>query len=426
MQVNSKRRKGVIVPLTAILMVFLLGMVAFALDIGFILVARTQAQSAADAAALAGASKLMHLLQSAPLEKGENYNILPVQTTTHLGLARQEAIAFAAANKISNNTVEVLASDIEIGFMANPVSLNSDILETSNWPTRPYNTVRVTVRRDDLHYGGKLTLIFGHMFGLQSVEISATATAAFMVGTPVYRGNYSTQEGGQTVNYSGGLLPFTFEEKQWNAMMDFNGIGTTTYINFLGETESMTISDNYNKVGQAGADGVREFKMFPSTNSSGNFGTINFTMTKFGNSTKTLEDLILNGPSEAEWPALNTILQATTATNGGKLVNGDPGLSGGMEDAVLSIIGQLRILPLFRTVTLDGGNVTYYELVDFKPIVIVAADLSGGNKYIQFQPGVLSAGANIGSTSGRLNFDILPGNGVNPDFSALGRITLVR
>lgn len=425
MKVTSSRRRGVIVPLTAILMVFLLGMVAFALDVGFILVARTQAQSAADAAALAGASKLMNLLQAAALEKGANSTFLPVQTSTHLDLARQEAINFAGGHKISTDAVELLATEIEIGFMANPVSLDSDIIETSNWPNRPYNTVRVTVRRDDAHVAGKLTLIFGHLFGLQSVEISATATASFMVGTPVFRGNYSTQEAGETVNWYGGLLPFTLELAQWEALRSANGIGTTSYMNFNGENQSMVIMDDYTKNGTAGSDGIREFKMFPSNNSSGNYGTINFTQTKFNNSTKTLEDLIINGPAADDWPNLGEILQATPTSP--KAVNGESGISGGMEDAVLSIIGQERILPLFTTVG-GTGNTTYYQLVKFVPVVIVAADLSSTNKYIQFQPTVATNRTNIGSTTSpkRLSFDIIPGNGVNPDYSALGAISLVR
>lgn len=426
MKTLCTRRRGAIAPLAAILMVFLLGMVAFALDIGHILVARTQAQSAADAAALAGASKLLNLLQAANMEKGLNGRFRPIQTTAHLELARQEVIAFAANNKITTDSVGVLVSDITIGFMANPVSLSSDVIETTNWPTRPYNTVRVDVKRDDLHLGGKLTLIFGKLFGLQSVEISATATASFMVGTPNFRGNYSTEEGTQSVNYSGGILPFTLEVAQWNALLNATGPGSTSYTNYNGQTESMSINDSFKQDGTSGADGTLETKMFPSNTTSGNFGTINFTLTKFGNSTQTLEDLIINGPSESDWPALSTILGATPTNP--VAVNGDPGISGGMEDAVQSIIGKPRILPLFANVS-GTGNTTFYNLVGFVPIRILAADLSSGNKYIQFQPGVVSNRTNIGSSTSvakRLRFNITPGDGTNPDFSAVGAICLVR
>ena len=52
---RTTSRKGAILVLSALLMVFILGMVAFAVDIGYILCARTEAQRAADSGALAGA-----------------------------------------------------------------------------------------------------------------------------------------------------------------------------------------------------------------------------------------------------------------------------------------------------------------------------------------------------------------------------------
>ncbi|MEY4189818.1 MAG: hypothetical protein RIR17_554, partial [Planctomycetota bacterium] len=342
---NSKKRRGAIAPLAAILMVFLLGMVAFALDIGYILMAKTEAQTTADAAALAGMSKLMNLLQTASMEKGSNNRFRPVQTSDHLNLAREEVIAYANNNKIAGDTVEIQIADIEIGFMANPVSMASDVIETSGWPARPYNTVRVTVKRDDVHYGGKLTLIFGKMVGLQSVEITASATAAFQVGTPRFRGNYSMMQGEDLAQNYGGILPFTVEQAQWNALYNSTSTGTVSYTNFNGQTETMQITDNFKRDGTAGVDGNREIKMYPSSTTEGNFGTINFTLTKFGNSTQTLENLIINGPSESDWPALTTILGATPTNP--VAVNGDPGISGGMENAVQSIIGKPRILPIF-------------------------------------------------------------------------------
>ena len=423
---NSKKRRGAIAPLAAILMVFLLGMVAFALDIGYILMAKTEAQTTADAAALAGMSKLMNLLQNASMVKGANDRFIPVQTSAHLSLAKQEVIAFANNNKIAGDTVEIQLADIEIGFMANPVSMASDVIETSGWPARPYNTVRVTVKRDDVHYGGKLTLIFGKMVGLQSVEITATATAAFQVGTPKFRGNFSMMEGADLAQYYGGILPFTVEQAQWNALYNSTGTGTVNYTNYNGQTESMQITDNFKNDGTTGTDGNREIKMYPSSTTEGNFGTINFTLTKFGNSTKTLEDLIINGPTESDWPALTTILGATPTNP--VAVNGDPGISGGMENAVQSIIGKSRILPIFSNVSGSGNN-SFYNLIGFVPIRIVAADLSSGNKYIQFQPTVAVNRTNMGSTNSvekRLRFDIVPGNGTNPDFSAIGATCLVR
>ena len=51
-----KHRRGTITVLAALLCVVILGMMAFALDVGYLSLARTQLQAAADSAALAAAA----------------------------------------------------------------------------------------------------------------------------------------------------------------------------------------------------------------------------------------------------------------------------------------------------------------------------------------------------------------------------------
>src|SRR6478672_4804823 len=55
---HTTPRRGTIVPLIAITIVVLLGFVALAIDVGLMAMARTQAQNAADCAALTGARTL--------------------------------------------------------------------------------------------------------------------------------------------------------------------------------------------------------------------------------------------------------------------------------------------------------------------------------------------------------------------------------
>src|SRR5438067_1820786 len=54
----THRRAGAVLPLVTVCLVGLVGFVALAIDVGMVAVARTQAQSAADVAALAGARTL--------------------------------------------------------------------------------------------------------------------------------------------------------------------------------------------------------------------------------------------------------------------------------------------------------------------------------------------------------------------------------
>ena len=59
--VGAGRRKAAVAPFAAFVMVILVGMLAFSIDIGWIALVKTDLQTAADAAALAGAEKLQAL-----------------------------------------------------------------------------------------------------------------------------------------------------------------------------------------------------------------------------------------------------------------------------------------------------------------------------------------------------------------------------
>src|SRR3982750_4283456 len=55
---HNTGRRGTVIPVLALSLVGILGLIALAVDIGLIAVARTQAQSAADISALSGARML--------------------------------------------------------------------------------------------------------------------------------------------------------------------------------------------------------------------------------------------------------------------------------------------------------------------------------------------------------------------------------
>ena len=76
---NTRAERGQILPIAALAMVALLGITAFAVDVGYAYYAKRQLQSAVDAAALAGAQDL------------------PNATT-----AQATAISYAAANSPAN------------------------------------------------------------------------------------------------------------------------------------------------------------------------------------------------------------------------------------------------------------------------------------------------------------------------------------
>ena len=409
-RLRSHARRGTVAVLSAILMVFLLGMVAFAVDIGYIAVAKTEAQSTADAASLAGVDKLAEQLRKAPIIAG-----IPVQTADDLRLAREEAKAFARRNPVGAQPIELLDSDIEIGYLANPLNRTAPLAQTG-WPARPYTAVRVTVRRDAGRTGGPLRLFFAPVIGIRSVDVRAEATAAYTMGTATPRGNRGSQRGG--------LLPFAYQVDEWNALMAATGPGSVRAAN--GNT--VVLADNYtvdprstSAAGiRSGPDGRLETKLFPDRTTSGNYGTINFSRTKVSNSTSVLRDLIVNGPNEADWPDLPAILRASPANPVD--VNGDPGISAGMESAVEAILGQPHIIPLYSVVYGTGNN-TFFRLVGFAPITVVAANLRGSQKEITIQPRVIGDRSVLDGIN-RIDFDLTPTSNPHPLF--LGPRGLVR
>jgi hypothetical protein len=238
---------------------------------------------------------------------------------------------------------------------------------------------------------------------------------------------------GNSGSYRGGLLPFTYRVDQWNALLRARGPGSITVpaVPGLLPATTLTLFDSYKvdttRTGtdsvSSGTDKLLETRLFPDNTTSGNYGTLNFTKSKSSNSTDVLRDLIQYGPTTSEWADLPELLEATPSNS--VTINGDPGISSGMEDALRSIVGQPRVLPLFRSYTTGsggGGNNTFYEIVDFVPVTVVAADLHGGSKYITIQPRIMSVREALGSS--RLDFTVTPSG--SPNLLFLGSRSLVR
>src|SRR5262245_17794417 len=112
-------RRGAVVVLSALLLVVMLGIVAFAVDIGYMLVVRTQLQAAAESAALAAAANLANS-RAQLVAVGQQY---------------------AAYHTASGKAATVTPADIEVGMW--------DLKARTFAPGSPVaNAVRVTARRD--------------------------------------------------------------------------------------------------------------------------------------------------------------------------------------------------------------------------------------------------------------------------------------
>lgn len=141
------RRRGAMLIVTALFIVFMLGLVACAVDLGYIVLARTQLQAAADSAALAGAASLN-------LPRGE-----------------MEAVTkrFARANAVGARQVQLHSSDIEYGTW-------DTATRTFTPSAAPGNAVRVTARAER-DTSGEVPLFFARVFNMTSVGSRASAVA---------------------------------------------------------------------------------------------------------------------------------------------------------------------------------------------------------------------------------------------------------
>lgn len=129
--------RGVSLAIIALMMTTLLSMLAFSLDLGLLYTARAEAQRAADAAALAGASAF---LRYAP----GSLAVVPA--------AKERAVRYATMNEIRNESAEVVDTTVQV--------------------LDPGGSVSVTLRRE------AIPLWFAQLFGMSSATVTASATAA--------------------------------------------------------------------------------------------------------------------------------------------------------------------------------------------------------------------------------------------------------
>ena len=267
----SQRRRGTVAVLACVLMIALLGMVAFAVDLGYLATAQAELQRTADASALAACYQLIY--QGTPGT--------PVDLTTNVQNAPVVAKQYAGLNHVCNSAPWLAGSDIVVGFMADPTHSGGTIDATAN--INSFNSVQATVRRNS-YDNGMVPSFFGKIFGVDGTNASASATAAFIASVGGFGIPYSST-GPENLM----LLPFAYDLPTWKAVL-------------AGDASVST--DNYNCLGNpgvvsSGADGVREFNLFPTgTGLPGNRGTLNIGVS--ANSTSIVVAQILNGISPAQ------------------------------------------------------------------------------------------------------------------------------
>jgi len=305
--IPDNRRRAAVIPLLALSLVPLMGMLAFSIDYGFLRVVKSELQRSADAAVLSAVVELV------PAPDGTQNTAAVKQAVMDYV---QDNMADAAGGV---SAFTVLDADIEIGrydentiYGSGPVTLHADGI---------YDAVRVTLRRD-ASANGPVPLFFAQVLGIQSQPVTATATAVLRRG--------------EAFQGEGDVLPFALPESFWNS---------------LGPGEELNIY-NDNKI----EDGFSNQVTVVDANGNsvpGNWGTVDIGAEN--NSTSALGDQIRYGLTQNDLDALYAAGRIPTPyeLKAPVSLQADPGLSAGMKDDVRAIHGQTRIIPLYEAVNSD-------------------------------------------------------------------------
>lgn len=376
----KRKRTGAIAVLTAILSIVLVGMVAFSVDLGYVLSAKEELQRSADAAALAACWEY-----GQKLAKGNSSSVATAS-------ARTTAANYAALNKVTGNAMLVDPNssnnpdgDIVFGYVSDFYNSQSPFQTNS---ANGINAVRVRLHKS-ASMNGKVPYFFARVFGLEGQSLDSEAVAGIIRDI---RGFQIPSDGGDLQ-----ILPYALDLGTWNNLVNGNS------------------SDNFkwnatSKAVESGADGWVEVNLFPQgTGSPGNRGTVDIGGSN--NSTSDIARQIVHGISPEDMTAFQaTGRQLEFDANGKLYLNGDTGISAGVKDELTSIIGQPRIIPIFEQVSGNGNNAEY-TIVKWQGIRICAVKLTGSmsQKHVTIQVApVLTPGVVPSTTTGTSSYVYSP------------------
>jgi len=164
---------GAVAIIVGLVLVLLLGFMAFAVDLGHVMVTRNELQNIADGAAL-GATRQLGVIY-----EGLYYGDL-VTYVCDPALLTNVAKEIALKNKAAGKTIQVNDSDVTIGKWNAATKVFTPTLVAAD-------AVRVKVRRDS-SANGPIPTFFGKFLGRDSVEVSAVATAALTAESSINTG----------------------------------------------------------------------------------------------------------------------------------------------------------------------------------------------------------------------------------------------
>ncbi len=363
---GRQRRRGATLILTAFTMFVLMAFLAYSVDIGFLAGARAEMRRSADASSMAGCWELYQQLKAGS------------STSAAQMAARVTAAQYASANSVVNRDLAMdtgpTSSEIRVGYLAN---LNNTTTLSAD-ASLPFMAVQVSILKSP-ERNGEVPFYFGKIFGKSGLTMQSSATSVMAQSI----GGFSLTPGSDS---SLQILPFALDLDTWNTVDDHCAADNYRYDESTGRVV-------------VGSDGVAEVNLYPQgTGSPGNRGTVDIGGAN--NSTADIARQIVSGISAADLCALNKPLVLNDV--GELTLNGDTGISAGVKDELASIIGQTRIIPIFRSVSGNGNNAVY-KIVKWAGVRVLDVRLNGpmSKKMVMVQPApIITRNVVIAATSG--------------------------
>ena len=161
-----KNQAGVSAVIVAIVLTMLIGFTALAVDVGYMYVTKNELQNVADASALAGAGYLGSIYETLSYDEQQTHEF---SRSNIVGVAQQVALK----NQAAKMNIVINDADVTIGTWDG----GTGTLTPMAAPIVGPDAVRVIARRDGSANGPILTF-FARIFNIDSVNVSADATAA--------------------------------------------------------------------------------------------------------------------------------------------------------------------------------------------------------------------------------------------------------
>lgn len=354
-------RRGTVIVLAACMMVVVIGIAAFTVDFALVNVTKGQVQNAADSAAHAAMQELISGLGPGATRTSDFAASEAEDTATEM------TARFRSGDL--NSTQLSAERDVRFGCRSWNATTNEWELD---WDESPYNTVEVTVRRTAAA-NAPLGAVFAQILGHNSFDVEARAVASVAPTT----GFYLPEGSSASID----ILPIAIDLTTWNSLLA--QIYNQTNSGFTDQHRYDPVSGEVSN----SSDGVPEVNIYPDANSampSGNRGTVDIGSSN--NSTADLKRQIQYGISASD---LSWFPDGELRFNddGVLFLNGDTGISAGIESALKSIVGHVRAIPIFIEVSGPGNN-AQFTITRFVGVRIMAVKLTGGpsQRYLRVQP----------------------------------------